>query len=772
MNGNEVLVSEQEETIDLRRLFYKIIARWRWFIVSVPLCLAAALFFCMTRTPIYDVNSKVMISDTKKGELGTSMMMKELGFSQGDMYVENEMVELLSKNLMRETVRDLELNIRYTQEEILRDAELYKTSPLKILVDHPEYIKDTCMYVTLSRENEIVVTDPDGRLIHKGHFSESIPMGDYHISVEKNVGLVKEKARKIRVNLDSYDSATKNFYRMLVVTPLEKNTNAIRLTVKDALPQRGADLIQALVGRYNENGIADKQVISAKTVEFINARLMVINQELGTIENDAEQFKQTNKLTNIVSDAEFVMERKKLAGTELLKLQAELDVVRSIRILMEKKEGSGFSLLPENLGVTDEGLNNGISRYNDMLLRRNKLLLSARESNPIVIGLDMQLWEVKNSIREAIENVENGVIIKIKTLERENHSVDERLTSVPTQEKQYRAIARQQELKENLFLFLMQKREEAEIAKLIYVSTAKIIEDPDAGDKPVSPKTALILFLGVVLGIGIPIGLTLGVDMMDTKVRNTEDVERVVQFPMLGTFPEVLGGKVLINEEDFMQSESMHLIREKLNYMLKQQKCPVIMVTSTIPGEGKSLVAAHLANAYAKTGNNILVIGCDLRNPSLHTFLGQNNPKGLSAYLAEMENDPEKLIDPVCDHLDALFGGAIPPNPVQLIASPRMQALLETLKDKYSCIILDTPPLGVLAEGFTLSKLADACVYVVRANVLRKDALRLLSSLEKERRLPVLGIVMNGMRVEAGGYGYGYSHGYDYGDGNKDHKKS
>ncbi len=765
VNGNEIPVSEQEETIDLMELFYKIVARWRWFLVSVPLCVGAMLFYCATREPVYNVTSKVMISDSKKGELGTSVMMKEMGFFQGDKYVENELVELQSKNLMRETVCDLELNIRYFEEGILRETELYKDSPVKVLVDKPGAIKDTCFTVAFSGDTA-VVTAPDGEIIHEGRFSERIPLDGYAISVERNG---ESPSGEVRVYLHSYASATKDFYKKLEVAPLDKNTNALRLAVKDAVPSRGNDLIRALVDRYNENGVADKQVVSAKTVEFINARLEVINRELGTIEDDAERFKRTNKLTNIVADAEFVMERKKLAGTELLRLQTEFDVARSIRMLLEKREDTGFGLLPENLGISDEGVNGGISRYNEMVLRRNKLLLSAREDNPIVTGLDAQLREMRMSIREAVANVEKGLEIKINTLERENVSVDKRLTSVPTQEKQYRAIARQQELKENLFLFLMQKREEAEIAKLVYVPTAKIIEDPDAGDAPVSPRKAMLLLVGMVLGVVLPAGGVLARDMLDNKVRNVEDVERGIGVPLLGTFPEVVGEK-LITREDFMQSESMHLVREKLNYMLKQQACPVVMVTSTIPGEGKSLIATHLSNAYAKTGKKVLLIGCDLRNPSLHNFVGQNRDKGLSAYLAGLADNVTELICPVDDHLDVLFGGAVPPNPVQLLADARVGELLEEMKLRYSCIILDTPPVGILAEGFALGKLSDACVYVVRADVLRKDALRIVAAINGEGRLPVMGILLNGVRAERGrGYGYGY-YGYGYGYGyNREH---
>ena len=731
VNGSEVYVPEQEETIDLRMLFYKIIARWRWFLVSVPLCVGVVLIYCMMQEPVYNVTSKVMISDTKKGELGTSMMMKEMGFFQGDKYVENELIELQSKNLMRETVGDLELNICYSRESVLRGTELYKDSPVNVLVDRPELIKDTCFFVTLTSDTTISVTAPDGKVVHEGRFSERIPVGDYAISVERSEVYSAEKVERVRVDLYSYDSATKNFYKKLEVSPLDKNTNALLLSVKDVVPQRGKELIRALIDRYNENGVADKQVVSAKTVEFINARLEVINRELGTIEDDAERFKRTNKLTNLASDAEFVMERKKLTGTELLKLQTEFDVARSIRELLEKREGNEFGLLPENLGISDEGMNSGISRYNEMVLRRNKLLLSARKDNPIVTGLDMQLREMKESIREAVGNVENGLEIKINTLERENLSVDKRLTSVPAQEKQYRAIARQQELKENLFLFLMQKREESEIAKLMYVPMAKMIENPDAGEGPIAPRKALIMLIGLMLGFALPAGGILIMDMLDTKVRGAEEVEKVVNAPLLGTLPQLPEEKTSIESEDWMMSESMQLIRENLNYLIKRKDTPVIMVSSTIPSEGKSLVAAHLASAYARAGKKVIVIGCDLRNPRLNEYFKREGRKGLSAYLAGMVDDPGMLVEKVNDNLHVIFGGTVPPNPTQLIASPRMGELLAYLKSEFSCIILDTPPLGILADGFSLSEYADACVYVVRANVLDKKGLRVVADLEK-----------------------------------------
>ena len=287
-NVSREIQSDQEDVIDLGKLFYKILVRWRWFIISVPLCLAAALFYCLISTPVYDIHGKVMISDTKKGELGTNVMMKELGLSRaGDVYVENEMVELQSKNLMREVVRDLELNIRYTQECFFRDHELYNDSPVKILVDHPEGIKDTCLYILLTANEEVVVTDPKGEVIRQGHFSESISMGDYCISVERNEDYMGSELREVRINLDSYETATKVFYKNLSIMPLEKNTNAVRIMLKDPIPGRGVELIHALVDRYNQNGVTDKQQVSAKTVEFINARLQVINGELGTIENDA-----------------------------------------------------------------------------------------------------------------------------------------------------------------------------------------------------------------------------------------------------------------------------------------------------------------------------------------------------------------------------------------------------------------------------------------------------------------------------------------------------
>lgn len=740
-NSNNNLLQEDDEIyFDLRAFFYKLLARWWWFFISVPLCAGVALYICFSSIPVYNVGTKVMISDSKKGEVGVNPMIKELGFFQGNMLVENEMVELMSKNLIMDVVKELDLNVDYTREKMLRDEKLYKNGPMKVLVDIPQNIKDTTIYVILEDASKIKVRDADRNIVFEGSFSEAISMGDYRITVEKCTPVI-EVGDEIRVSLKSYESATTGFHKQLNVGLLEKNASAVQISLKEANPDKGKDFLYTMIRKYNENGIGDKQLVSEKTVEFINERLRVINQELGDIENDAESFKKRNQLTNLTSDAALVMERKKVTEAELLRLATEMNVVKSVRSYLEDNQDEEFRILPEKLGLTDETLNSGIGKYNEMVLRRGKLLLSARESNPIITGLEMQLREMKSSIRSAMENVERGMTIKIESLEKESQLVEAKLTSVPTQEKQYRSIAREQELKENLFLFLMQKREEAEIAKLMYVPMAKIIENPDPGEHPISPRKMLILFLGMCVGVILPVGGILLVDMWDTKVRGVAEVEKVVSSPLLGTLPQLIESKTSIDQEDFMMTESMHLIRENLNYLIRRIESPIIMVSSTIPREGKSLVAAHLANAYAKAGKKVVVIGCDLRNPRLNEYFKRENKKGLSAYLAGMVDDPDSIIEKVDDNLYVIFGGTVPPNPTQLVASPRMGELLECLKKEFSCIILDTPPLGILADGFSLSEYADACVYVIRANVLDKKGLRVVADLERGKRLDNLGIM-------------------------------
>ena len=512
---NNLLQTEEEEYFDLKAFFYKILVRWWWFAISIPLCAVIALYICFSSTPEYKVEAKVMISDSKKGEVGVNPMLKELGLFQGTMMVENEIVELKSKNLILDVVKELELNVDYTREKMLRDEKLYKDSPFRILVDLPENIKDTTFYVVTKNTDKIEVLDVDKNVIFEGDFSQTISMGGYRMTVERNDSLL-QIGDEIRVDLLSYGKAATDFHKRLEINLLEKNANAVGVSLKEMNPDKGMDFLYTMIKRYNANGIEDKQLVSAKTVEFINERLRVINQELGDIENSAETFKKTNQLTNLTSDAALAMEQKKATDAELLKLGTEMDVVKSVRAYLEDRRGEEFRILPEQLGLTDETLNSGISKYNEMVLRRGKLLQSARESNPIVLGLESQLRELKSSIRSAIANVENGLDIKIKSLERESQLVEEKLTSVPTQEKQYRSIAREQELKENLFLFLMQKREEAEIAKLMYVPMAKIIENPDPGEHPVAPRKMLILLFGMFLGVVLPVGIMFVADMWDT----------------------------------------------------------------------------------------------------------------------------------------------------------------------------------------------------------------------------------------------------------------
>lgn len=758
MNEQNLTFEEKEEVIDLRELFFKILSHWEWFAIAVPLCVVIAFLVCLVWTPVYKVDTKIMISDSKKGELGQNVMIKELGFIQGgDMFVENEMLELQSRNLMYEVVKELELNVRYIEESFPRDRELYTKTPVRLLIDHPENIQDTVIFVSTDAKGRIEVVNEKKELIYRGNYSGIIPMGDYLISVEKNDSVFQKQ--NIRIQITSYENTTDDWVQKLHVSALGKNTNALQISIEDAVPERGVHLLNTLIRCYNDRGMNDRQLISTKTVEFINERLNIINRDLGTIENDAERFKKEHRLTDITADAELVMERKKKAGAELLKLQTELAVVQSIYNFLNQDPVEEFRLLPENLGLTDAALNSGISQYNEMVLRRSKLLMTANEGNPLVINVSNQLRDLKENIGIAIYNVEKNQQIKIQSLMQENRSVDKMLSSVPTQEKQYRAIARQQELKENLFLFLMQKREETEIAKLMYVPAAKIIENARGSKYPVSPRKKLVLLAGLIMGFVIPIGLVLLYEALDVKVRKPEEVERIVKSPVLGGLPELPEGKTDIFEKNFIMSESMQMIREKLSYMIRQDSCPVIMVSSTIASEGKSLVSAHLAQAYAQAGKKVIVIGCDLRNPQLSLYFKRDNLRGLSAYLAGLTMDPEELIVKISEYLHVLLGGVVPPNPTQLLSGPEMEKLLEYLKIRYDCIILDTPPLGIVADGFSISKYTDACVYIVRANVLYKDALRKIVRLEQEKRLRNMAIVVNGIKVESRTYGYGYGYG-------------
>ena len=757
---NNLLQTEEEEYFDLKTFFYKILARWWWFAISIPLCALIALYICFSSTPVYKVGAKVMISDSKKGEVGVNPMLKELGLFQGTMMVENEIVELKSKNLILDVVKELELNVDYTREKVLREEKLYKDSPFRILVDLPENIKDTTFYVIAKGADKIEVLDADKNMMFEGNFSQAISMGEYRMTVEKNDSLL-QVGDEVRVDLLSYGKAATDFHKRLEISLLEKNASAVGVSLEETNPGKGVDFLYTMIRRYNQNGIEDKQLVSEKTVEFINERLRVINQELGDIENSAETFKKTNQLTNLTSDAALAMEQKKATDAELLKLGTEMDVVKSVRAYLEDRRGEEFRILPEQLGLTDESLNSGISKYNEMILRRGKLLQSARESNPIVLGLEAQLRELKSSIRSAIANVENGLDIKIKSLERESQQVEDKLTSVPTQEKQYRSIAREQELKENLFLFLMQKREEAEIAKLIYVATAKIIEDPSAGDAPVEPRKALIMLVGLIIGVGIPVGIIFLLDILNDKVRSIDEVKQALPFPVLGDIPELPQEEVILLRENFSLSESMQVIREKLNYMLGEKACPVLVVTSGVPGEGKTLVAAHLAKAYAKAGKKTLLVGCDLRNPQLHSYLHKNYSRGLSAYLAGMEPEWRRLVHSLEDNLSVLFGGDVPPNPVALLSSDRFKTLLEEVKGEYDCIILDTPPVGILADALTMVSQADACVCVVRLNVLPRGLLSSLRVLESEQHVTNCGVLVNGVSKRIHYYKYGYGNYYN-----------
>lgn len=768
---NEQTPAEEQE-IDFKRFFFSLVARWWWFVISVPVCVGIALYFYLSATPVYEIGANLMINDSAKKEFGPDNVLAGLvNPNVSNAFVENEILEMKSYNLIREVVEDLGLNVRYYTTGNFRDIELYKASPIRIVLQNPT-IRESLFFYVKKDQHGLILTDPETRESRHVKYGEIVDFNDLRFTIEKTEYEFTQD--RITVTLSSFFSVAVKFHAQLNVSLLEKWSNAVRIAVSDNVPARGIDLINAIVEKYNTNGVVNKRMVAASTVDFINKRLFVLDKELGDIESQAEVFKKEHKITDIASDAANVATRKNMVDEELLSVEMDLSLVRSIKDYFIYTGEKEYVLLPEELGLSDASLKDGISKYNELVLKRTKLLNTASEDNPAVIAVNRQLDGMKQNLHTNIRNVESALMVKIGNLEKENQAVNRLLASVPTQEKIYRSISRQQEIKEKLFLFLLQKREEAEIAKLMYQPSAKIIEDPRSSSAPISPKRNMIIMVGLFLGLCLPAGVIILLEMLNNKVQGVEEVEKRIKVPILGVFPHLPADKVATPlNDDFLTRESVNLIREKVNYVVGSKEKGVIMVTSTLPGEGKSQLTSFLAYSYARAGKKVIVVGCDLRNPQMHNYFKiKSEGGGLSGYLAGLgDTDDRNLIHHVEAEFpfDVIFGGPVPPNPMQLVSGPRLGELVDRLKERYDYVLIDTPPVGVLADGFSVAPYVDMSVYIVRAGVMEKNALQLINDFESTGRLKRIGIIVNDVipsRFAYGykyGYGYGYGHGYGYG---------
>ena len=791
------LFEEKEENTNWQAIFFKYIIRWPWFIASVIFCLICAWLYLKVTTPVYNINASIIIKDDKKGgNTGNDLSaFEDLGIISSSKNIDNEIEILRSKSLIKDVVSELGLYISYSGEGRFQKPDLYGSSPVLVhfLPEDAERLKAPILLtVNYQSGNQIDVTATiNGNTINK-HFTElpAVLSGEAGtLTFTSNPATPITSSGSIDVSIVNPLSIAKGYRSALSIEPTSKTTSVVTVSIKNTNKKRGEDFINKLVEIYNKNANNDKNEVAQNTARFIDERISVINQELGTTEQELESFKREAGLTDLSSDAQLAVSEQSAYEKLCVENGTQLNLVQYLSEYIQKPENA-TATLPANVGLlNDETLSDLIAQYNALILERNRLLRTSSETNPVVRRLESNIQDMRAGILTTIASVRKGLLITKADLDRQAGKYAGRISNAPAQERRFVSIQRQQGIKAGLYLMLLQKREENNIALAATANNAKIIDDALADDFPISPNKKIIYMAAFVLGLGIPVAIIYILNLLSYRIEGRADVERLTNVSIIGDVPlndseDKHAIAVRENDNDIM-AETFRSLRTNLLFMLGDPDRKVILVTSTMSGEGKTFIASNLAVSLALLGKKVIIVGLDIRKPGLNkVFRIHHKEKGITGFLsAPQSTDLRSMILPseVSDNLHVLPGGAIPPNPTELLARKSLDDAIELLKKDYDYVVLDTAPIGMVTDTQLIARVADISVYVCRADYTHKNDYQLINELYANKRLPGLCTVINGLDMKKKKYGYyygygkygryygygkkyGYGYGYGYGD--------
>ena len=793
-NGKERQMAEEQ--IDFRTLLFKYIIHWPWFVGAVLLCLVGAWFYLHWATPIYNISATVLIKDEKKGGgSGVSSELEDMGLSglmTSSKNIDNELEVLRSKTLVKEVVNQLNLYITYKDEDEFPAKSLYKTSPVQVSLTPQEAEKlSSPMVVEMMLQPkgsiDVNVTVTVGEKEYQKHFEKLpaiFPTDEGTLAFFQDVDSVtlqdgtkvprlEKNVRHITATINKPMRVAKGYCSNLSIAPTSKTTSVAVISLKNSSLQCGQDFINQLLEMYNRNTNNDKNEIAQKTAEFIDERISIISKELGSTEADLETFKRDAGITDLTSEAQIALAGNAEYEKKSVENRTQISLVNDLRKYLK---GNEYEVLPSNVGLQDAALIGAIERYNEMLVERKRLLRTSTENNPTIVNLDTSIRAMKANVQATLEGTLQGLMITKSNLDREASRYSRRISNAPGQERAYVSIARQQEIKAGLYLMLLQKREENAIALAATANNAKIIDEAIADDTPVSPKRSMIYLIALVLGVGIPVGIIYLIELTKFKIEGRADVEKLTSVPIIGDIPltdeknDKNGSIAVFENKNNLMSETFRNIRTNLQFMLDNDQ-KVILVTSTVSGEGKSFVSANLAISLSLLGKKVVIVGLDIRKPGLNkVFHLSNKEKGITQYLSNPETDLMELVQPsdVNKNLFVLPGGAVPPNPTELLARNGLDKAIEILKQNFDYVIMDTAPIGMVTDTLLVGRVADLSVYVCRADYTHKAEYTLINELAIEKKLSKLCTVINGVDLKKRKYGYYYGYGkygkyYGYG---------
>ena len=767
---NNMSNENQEQDFQIRAIVDQYASHWKWFFLGACISLSLAYLYLRYTIPQYRAATTILMKDEKKGGLSSELAaFADMGIGGGKNNLENEIEILKSRTLIESTVRKMNLNISFVVEGKVISTDLFKNSP--IIVAFTQQKSDfynvgrayeySALSATIFKLEDL---NGEKNILEKNKvFRYGQPIETKYGTMVVNKSLTNSSkynvnAKPIKILISPIENVAGSFRGRLVVAPLSKSSSIIELSITDPVLEKAEFFLDNLVQNYNAEAVADKNFISENTSKFIANRLALITEELDGVEKSVENFKNTNQLTDVETEAKLFIEGSSEYDKLGLEADIQLNIVSSMLDFIKKSKTS--DLLPTNI-VSGEATEL-IGSYNQLVLDRNRILKSATEANPTVVKMDQQLSSLKSNVTSSLARMQSNLNIQKRDLNNKEGLFNSKIGKIPVQERQFRVIARQQKVKEELYLYLLQKREETAIFLAATEPNARVVDVAKGSMSPVAPKKNIIYLGALLLGILVPFGIIYLMDLLDTKIKSRLDLEGKTLIPFIGDVPTSDTPSELIQSESRTSSaEALRIIRTNLEFMVSkvpEGQAKTIFLTSTFPKEGKTFVSANLAATFALSGKKVLLIGMDIRNPRLDEYLTLPD-RGVTNYLSSKNLILEDLIVKYDGFEDfhVLPAGVIPPNPAELLMNKKVDTLFETLKNQYDYIIVDTAPVSLVTDTLLIAKHADCFIYVARANFLEKRMLNIPNTLYKEQKLPNMCLLLNDTDSTKGyGYGYGY----------------
>lgn len=749
------------ETENIKTTLMKYVKYWYVFLITIIVCLAATYFYILTITPQYKVSSTLFIQEDKNGAgVSKGTAFSDLDLFQTSKTVVNEMEILRSRDLIYKVLKGLALETAYFEKGQFRDIELYgKDLPIKVTVLRVNQLgyQNEKLKIEIFDNNTFALKDGDNK--KNARFGKIIETPNYTIKVDKGPAF-NGKSKPISIHFKNLTTLTEAYsLTKLKIMPVVKDANTIVLSMVDNVPQRGIDILTKLIESYNLQNVANKNIMAVNSIKFIDERLKKLVADLSQVEGDVESYKQQNMVADLGVDAQMNVTKSGEYSQMLANSDIQLGMIKSLESYFNNSGPT--DLLPGTMGIKDPALSDLASKYNALLLEKSQMLRSANPDNPLVLNINDQLLKLKSNIRQNLNALKRGINIERSNILANTYKFNSKIKSAPAIERGLLERSREQSVKANLYNYLLQKREETSLSLSSTIPTAQIVANPSYDSIPDSPKKDLFYLCAFIVGFSIPAATIFTKSMLNTKVKDSSDIEMITGVRLLGELSHNQEESALLalNDRRSTISELFRYIRINLGFMTTNHPNKVLMITSSMKGEGKTFFSINLGKTLATLDKKVVILEFDLRKPDLVNSIGIKSDVGITDYLSSETIDIDDIIKPsgLSPNLFIIGCGAIPDNPSDFVMNTKNYHFFELLKEKFDYVIVDTSPVGQVADAFSLAPYSDVSIYIVRYNYTDKYHLNILQDIYTNNKLKNPMVVFNDAKKDNKHmYGYGY----------------